>query len=281
MIYAIEKAPTKRRLVSTTWILLTLALALFPTSPAPASDWPDWEIAFVAHRGGIAPGYPENTLRAYRQAIECGAQAIEIDLRGTRDGEIVIMHDETVDRTTNGRGKTTDLTLAELRTLDAGNGERIPTYEEVLKLVAGTGVTLLLDIKESPGLDKARVVRLTEKHHAVLNVIVGPRNLEDLHTFRTLNPNLRTLGFIRGKDDIEPFVRAGVDIIRLWPPWIYADPALIGKVHAFGKPVWTTAGEAQRDELEKLIKFGVNGVLTDFPEIMNSLLEEIREKRGW
>jgi glycerophosphoryl diester phosphodiesterase len=260
-------------------ILLLLILSLFPTLPAPAADWPEWEIAFVAHRGGIVPGFPENTLRAYRQAIKCGARAIEIDLRGTGDGEIVIMHDETVDRTTNGRGKTTDLTLAELRRLDAGRGERIPTYKEVLQLVAGTGVTLLLDIKESPGLDKARVVRLTEKHHAVLNVIVGPRNLEDLGAFRALNPNLRTLGFIRGTDDIEPFVRAGVDIIRLWPQWIYADPTLIGKIHSLGKPVWTTAGDAPRDELEKLIRLGVNGILSDFPEIMNSLLGDIRKSR--
>ena len=173
-----------------------------------AGAWPRWSVAFIAHRG-LAPGYPENTLAAYREAIKLGAEALEIDLRGTKDGEVVILHDETLERTTDGTGKVTDKTLAELKRLDAGKGERIPTYEEVLQLVNGTGVKLLLDIKESPVLDKKRIVDLTEKHNAVLNVIVGPRNLADLRTFRSLNPNLRTLGFIAKTDDIEPFAQAG------------------------------------------------------------------------
>jgi glycerophosphoryl diester phosphodiesterase len=260
--------------------LLTIWMSPTKASEIVGADWPEWRVASIAHRGGIVPGVPENTLAAFREAINYGAHAIEIDLRGTRDGEVVIMHDETVDRTTNGRGRVTDQTLAELKMLDAGRGERIPTYEEVLQLVVGTGVTLLLDIKKSPVLDRTRVVRLTEKHNAVLNVIVGPRDLEDLWAFRALNPNLRTLGFIRGVEDIEPFVDAGVDNIRLWPRWIYEDPDLVDRLHQLGKPVWTTAGNAPRDELEKLIKLGVNGILSDRPEQMNLLLSDIAESHG-
>ena len=137
--------------------------------------------------------------------------------------------------------------------------------------MVGTGVTVLLDIKTSPVLNKSKVVRLTEKHNAVLNVIVGARNLEDLRAFKTLNPNLRTLGFIRRIEDIEPFVRAGVDIIRLWPEWIRKEPGLIERVHRLGKPVWTTAGSASREELEEFIQLGVNGILSDIPSLVNSL----------
>jgi glycerophosphoryl diester phosphodiesterase len=262
-------------------ILLTLGSMLAASPPAAASEWPDWTVAFVAHRGGIVPGHPENTVAAFRQAIKYGAEVIEIDLRGTKDGEVVILHDETLDRTTNGKGKVTDHTLAELKKLDAGAGQRIPTYEEVLQLVAGTGVKLLLDIKESPVLDKRKIVRLTEKYNAALNVIVGPRNLDDLRAFRALNPNLRTLGFIRNVEDIEPFAQAGVDIIRLWPKWIYANPELVKKVHQIGKPVWTTANDAPREELEKLIKLGVNGILSDLPEVMNRLLADVKRARGF
>ncbi len=226
------------------------------------------KVAFVAHRGGIVKGYPENTIAAYRRAVSLGVHAIEIDLRGTSDGEIVIMHDETLDRTTNGKGKVSDHTLAELRKLDAGGGERIPTYEEVLKIVAGTGVQLLLDIKEGRSLDKDKVVRLTERHHAVLNVIVGPRSLDDLRAFQSLNPNLRTLGFVPALASIEPFVAAGVGIVRLWPDWIKADPGLVDRVHALGRPVWVTAGDAPRGDLEKLVSLGVDGILSDFPEMM-------------
>jgi glycerophosphoryl diester phosphodiesterase len=262
-------------------VFLALAPMLAAAPSAAAADWPDWSIVFVAHRGGIVPGFPENTLSAYRQAIKHGAEVIEIDLRGTKDGEVVILHDETLDRTTNGKGKVTELTLVELKKLDAGAGERIPTYEEVLQLVAGTGVKLLLDIKESPVLDKRKVVRLTEKYNATLNVIVGPRNLDDLRAFRALNPNLRTLGFIKNIEDMEPFAQAGIDIIRLWPKWIYAEPALVKKAHQLGRPVWTTANDAPRDELEKLVKLGVNAILSDLPEVMNTMLADMKKTRGF
>src|SRR4029453_16996566 len=138
-------------------IFLTLAPILAAASSAAGRDWPEWNVAFVAHRGGIVPGYPENTLVAFRQAVKHGAEVIEVDLRATKDGEVVIMHDETLDRTTNGNGKVIDYTLAELKKLDAGGGERIPTYEEGLRLVAGSGGQLLLDIQESPVLDKRKV----------------------------------------------------------------------------------------------------------------------------
>lgn len=263
----------KKAIYIIAFILSITATSVF-ASRLEASDWLSRSVVFVAHRGGIVPGYPENTLLAYRQAIALGVHAIEIDLRGTNDGEVVIMHDETVDRTTDGSGKVSDLTLAELRALDAGSGERVPTYEEVLRLVAGTGVTLLLDIKQSRVLDKEKVVRLTENHNAVLNVIVGARSLEDLRAFRILNPNLRTLGFIPSVDDIESFVGAGVDIVRLWPKWIYADNDLVKKVHNLGRPVWTTAGDANRDELGDLVKLGVNGILSDSPILVRSLTRD-------
>ncbi len=244
-----------------------------------ASAWPEWSVVFVAHRGGIVPGYPENTLAAFRQAIQQGAEVIEIDLRGTRDGEIVVIHDETLDRTTNGKGPVSDRTLSELRQLDAGQGERIPTYEELLRLVDDTGVQLLLDIKQSPVLDRRKVVRLTRQYHATLNVIVGPRSVEDLRAFRALDPNLRTLGFIETVEDIEPFVQAGVDMIRLWPEWIDGDPDLVKKVQRLGRPVWTTAGAMRRQELERLVKLGVNGILSDLPAEMSALRAAMAKAR--
>jgi len=253
--------------------LAPLALLLWAAF-ACASEGPEWSVVNVAHRGGIAPGQPENTLGAFRRAIAAGADAIEIDLRGTKDGRVVVLHDETLDRTTDGTGPVTDYALSDLRRLDAGDGARIPTYEEVLELVSGTGVHLLLDIKVSPALDKRRVVRLTERHGAVLDVIVGVRTLDDLREFRSLNPNLRTLGFVSSVEDVDPFLAAGVDIIRLWPEWIDAEPDAVERVHRRGRPVWTTAGDRRREGLEELIALGVNGVLTDRPDVLATLLAE-------
>jgi glycerophosphoryl diester phosphodiesterase len=262
-------------------VVLAIASGLASTATVQAApDSPGSDIVLVAHRGAVGQGQPENTLAAFRQAIASGAEAIEIDLRGTKDGEIVVIHDAKVDRTTNGSGAVADQTLAQLRQLDAGRGERIPTYREVLQLVSGTGIVLLLDIKKGGVLDRRQVIRLTEEHDMVANVIVGPRNLDDLRAFREFNPDLRTIGFVDEIEDIAPFVQAGADIIRLWPEWIYANPALVARVHELGRQAWTIAGDAPRIELEKLIRLGVRGILVDQPAVMNELLAEMNRNRG-
>jgi len=262
-------------------VVLAIASGLASTPAVQAApDSPGPNVVFVAHRGAVGHGQPENTLAAFRQAIASGAEAIEIDLRGTKDGKIVVMHDATVDRTTNGRGAVADKSLDELKELDAGDGERIPTYKEVLQLVSGIGIVLLLDIKKGGVLDRQKVIRVTEDHNAIANVIVGSRSLEDLRAFRALSPDVRTLGFVDEIEDIAPFVQAGADIIRLWPEWIYANPGLVGSVHELGKHVWTTAGDAPRSELEKLVQLGVRGILVDQPAVMNELLADMRKNRG-
>jgi glycerophosphoryl diester phosphodiesterase len=263
----------------------------------------DWDVVVVAHRGMVS-GFPENTLAAFRQAIVMGFSAIEIDLRATADGHIVVMHDDSVDRTTSGRGKVSELTLADIRSLDAGRhagpefaDQKVPTFREVLETVRDSGTKLVLDIKPGPLLDHDRIVRLTEEYGATLDVIVGPRSLADLHDFKRLNPNLRTLGLVPGEefappdhDAVEEFARSGADIIRLWPPWILADrdhspgskasSGLIERMHQLGKPVWTTADVLYRDinpeqpgeDLAELVRLGVNGILTDVPELLRDLL---------
>ncbi len=278
---------------------LTLATALPAASQdgIPLTELPGWDIALVAHRG-LAPDLPENTMAAFRDVVARGVKVIEIDLRGTADGEVVIMHDETVDRTTDGSGDVTALTLAEIKSLDAGSwagaehaGETVPTFEEAIAFAQDNGVMLLLDIKQSDMLDRRRVVDITEAHNATLNVIVGVRSLDDLAEFRAYNPNLRTLGFIPNPDAIDAFAGAGVEIIRLWPEWIRGEdsenrgpiPAdcagvencLVKRVQAHGRPVWTTAGTADRAELIGLIEAGVNGILTDVPDTLSQLLADI------
>lgn len=249
---------------------LVLATAVVGAAPGLAGVRHD-RVVLLAHRGGIDDGIPENTLAAFRHAIARGADGIEIDLRGTRDGQIVVVHDATVDRTTNGRGRVAAKSLVELQALDAGRGERIPTCDEVLRLVAGTDVLLLLDIKQDPALDRQRVARLIEQRDAAGNVVVGVRTLADLRLFQAQNPGLRTLGFVGQIEDIGLFVQAGVDIIRLRSKWIGADPGLIGRVKKLGKPVWVLAGDASRADLERLIALGADGIISDLPDVIHEL----------
>lgn len=113
---------------------------------------------YVAAHRGWSEKYPENTMTAFRKAIEVGVDQIETDIRITKDGELVCIHDETVDRTTNGSGRVCDFTLAELRELDAGirkgeefAGERIPTFIEFMELVKDhPTMTLDIELKERP-----------------------------------------------------------------------------------------------------------------------------------
>ncbi|MBQ9745400.1 MAG: glycerophosphoryl diester phosphodiesterase [Clostridia bacterium] len=110
----------------------------------------------AAHRG-FSEKYQENTMEAFRAAISAGVDEIETDVRMSADGELVLIHDDAVDRTTDGTGKICDLTLAEIRALDAGvkkgeafAGERVPMLRELLELVKNSGVTLDIELKEYP-----------------------------------------------------------------------------------------------------------------------------------
>jgi glycerophosphoryl diester phosphodiesterase len=109
----------------------------------------------IAHRGGRKTT-PENTLASFKHAIESGADGIELDIHKCKSGELVVIHDETVNRTSNGKGFVKDMTLAELQKLDAGSwfnekfkGEKFPTLKEVFDLVDGKGI-INIEIKNSP-----------------------------------------------------------------------------------------------------------------------------------
>ncbi len=100
----------------------------------------------MGHRGSPADE-PENTLRSFRRALAVGVAAVEMDVQLTKDGRLAVIHDETLDRTTNGRGPVRDFTLAELKKLDAGRGETVPSLEEVFDLVQGKA-DLVVELKQ-------------------------------------------------------------------------------------------------------------------------------------
>jgi glycerophosphoryl diester phosphodiesterase len=101
----------------------------------------------IGHRGAAALE-PENTLLSISRAAEIGVSAVEIDVRMTRDGEVVVIHDETVDRTTNGTGRVNSLNVQQIKELDAGKGEKVPTLQEVLDFTRNT-ITVFIELKEA------------------------------------------------------------------------------------------------------------------------------------
>lgn len=149
----------------------------------------------IAHRGahrGQSADIPENTLAALQKAAELGADRLEMDVQMTRDGVLVVIHDETVDRTTDGSGRVAELTLAEIRTLDAGNGEQVPTFEAVIDLAKAAGLPIMPEAKSPqlyPGLEERMVQQIVEAGYAD-RTIIQSFDAATLESIRTLNPNI-------------------------------------------------------------------------------------------
>ena len=169
----------------------------------------------IAHRGASTER-PECTMSAIQRAIEVGATAVEVDVRTSRDGQLFILHDSTLDRTTSGRGPASALTLPELQQLDAGswfgaayNGERIPSLVESARACKGK-IDLLLDLKEQGGDYDHQVVSVIREHGDPSKTIVGVRSVAQAERFRKLLPKARQLALIPSVDAIEDFAKAKV-----------------------------------------------------------------------
>jgi glycerophosphoryl diester phosphodiesterase len=214
----------------------------------------------IGHRGAMGIE-PENTLRSFVRAEQEGLDVIELDLHLSKDGALVVMHDAEVDRTTDGTGRIGDFTLAELRELDAGQGERIPTFEEVLDAVAAP---LQAEIKDTAAAQAlADVLRRRE---LLDRVDVISFHAEALAEVRRLLPDVRTalVASRYGLDVIDraQAVRAGMLVLNVRRLTL----ELVERAHDAGLRVvgWTVN---TRDHLTLARGLGLDGGTTDFPEI--------------
>jgi glycerophosphoryl diester phosphodiesterase len=248
-----------------------------------------------AHRGG-AGLWPENTLEAFAGAIELGCSHLETDLRMSRDGEIVIMHDAVLDRTTDGTGPVWARTLAELRHLDAGyrfspdgktfprrgQGLSIPTFAELV--AAAPGVCFNVEIKERGPFDLPRaLLAFIEQHDIADRIIVAAEQHELVRDFRHLSAGriatsasrreclqfwfgsrLQVTGFLRlPYQALQIPVRAGGKEILT--------PRLLDAAHREGLAVhvWTIDDAA---EMRRLLDLGVDGLMSDYPDRLRAVV---------
>jgi len=218
----------------------------------------------ISHRACMLE-CPENTVSAIAWAAKTGADFIEIDLRASRDGELVVIHDKTVKRTTNGLGRVKNLDLKELVSLDAGKGERIPTMDEAFAATRKTQLGLLLDLKDVKGIDPEVVYAALVRHNLQQRVVIGARSVDQLIAFKALDPDLTTMAFTKRLGLIPRYIDNGVDIVRLWARWVKAEPKLISQIRGAGRQVWVTTGMLRGPELASLIKSDVQGLITDYP----------------
>lgn len=194
------------------------------------------------HRGNPAE-HPENTLASFRSAVDLGVDMIECDVHLSADDELIVIHDHTLDRTTSGTGLVHQHTLAELRELDAGEGERLPVLAEVCELARGR-VGLCVEIKQVPipyrGLEERLVRQLLELEMLDQTAVISFHHA-CVKRLKELEPRL-TVGVLEGARPIDPvgMMRgAGADIFA--PHYGVMDPQLVEEVHAAGGAVavWT------------------------------------------
>ena len=235
----------------------------------------------IAHRGDSAHA-PENTISAFKLAMQKGAQAIEFDVKLSKDRQVIVIHDQTVDRTTDGHGDVRQLPLEELQKLEAGirfgekfPHERIPNLEEVFASI-GTGIHMNIELTNyatpHDGLveEVAKLVKKYQMQEQILFSSFFPNNLKKA---MQLLPDVpcgllawtglagfpaRNWGWKQGLFALHPF-RDDVDV------------KLVNRIHKAGRRlhVWTVN---EKSEMEKLFEFGVDGIFTDDPGMLNQVL---------
>lgn len=234
----------------------------------------------VAHRGSSIDR-PENTRASTLRAIEVGATAVEVDVRSTRDGVLVLSHDADVNRISDGTGRIADLTWAELRRLDVGEkfgpqfaGERIPSLAEILELCRGR-IDVLLDLKEQGDAFAEQVAETVRKHGESRRTIVGVRSVDQAQRFRQLLPDAEQIGLIGVPDEIEAYAAAGVETIRLWPKWL-SDVSLVERVRKAGKQLHLNGTTGDVADLSPLLAHQPESISGDDPARIAAALQELR-----
>ncbi|WP_404406255.1 glycerophosphodiester phosphodiesterase [Jeotgalibacillus malaysiensis] len=228
---------------------------------------------YYAHRGASTM-CPENTMAAFRQALREKADGIEIDVQLSKDGEAVVIHDETVDRTTDGTGAVKDLTVLELKQLDAGSwynqackDETIPLLEEVLKWISRTDLKLNIELKTDresyPGIEQV-VIDAVKRHELKERVVLSSFNLETLRRVREISQSVSIAVLVW--DNVNGIVKCarhlGADAIHARPGFMHTAESL--RAEAAGLPIRLyTINEPE--DLKGIAPGFIDAVFTDSP----------------
>jgi glycerophosphoryl diester phosphodiesterase len=219
----------------------------------------------VGHRGAMGLE-PENTLRSFLRAEQEGVDEIELDLWLSKDGQLVILHDGNVERTTNGTGDVAGMTLAEIKQLDAGLGEAVPTFDEVLDVVT---LPIQAEIKT---MDAARAAIATIRDRGLLDrVTVTSFQADVLSVAKDYLPEVRTGLIYSGApaESVEAATSLGASIVC--PGIGKLGPELVERAHQAGLGVFTWPVN-DVDVLAKARELGVDGITTDYPDAIRGAL---------
>jgi glycerophosphoryl diester phosphodiesterase len=244
-------------------------------------------VQIVAHRGSSG-NCPENTLPAFAEAVRAKADIIELDVHLSKDGQLIVMHDETVDRTTNGKGQICDKTLAELKELNAGSwfseefsATKVPTLKEVLNLLAAKNYRGILTIElktdhfSYEGIEQ-KVSDLLMSQEWPFTHWYCSFNIDSLDRLHEIEPQA-TFDFIMGISEEKPplaLARPYIEGIHPGYEWVKKHEAEIANYPIAVRP-WTVDSEA---EIRHCLAIGVTGIITNFPERVREIQRKFQEE---
>lgn len=241
------------------------------------------KIKIIAHRGASAYA-PENTMAAFRKAIDMEAEGIELDVHLTKDGHVVVIHDEKEDRTSNGSGMISDMTLEEVKQLDFGSwfsdefaGEKIPTLEEVLELLKGWSGLLNIELKilkagMYEGLEQ-KVVDLVKSYDMLENTIISSFNHYSLATVKKIEPRMK-IGLLYSSGIYEPWnYAATLNADAIHPHYFSIVPELVEICHAHNIQVNPYTID-DPEHILYMLKAKVDGIITNVPDVAKKLRDQ-------
>lgn len=224
----------------------------------------------IGHRG--AAGYePENTLRSFEKAIILGVDMIEIDVRRCKSGELVIMHDDSINRTTNGKGKISELDLDSLQKLDAGKGEHIPTLTETIQFI-NRRAKVDIEIKEDNiATDVAKIINsFISQGWQNSDFLVTSRITTEVQTFRKINPSITIGVIIHRADKIPTELAQSLKAEFIFLPEIRATKRTIHRLQSLGfkVSVYTHVALNYFLQLHSLKRNGIDAITSNKPDLI-------------
>lgn len=229
-----------------------------------------------AHRGASGT-HPENTMAAFKAALELGAGGIELDVQMTKDGELVIIHDETVNRTTNGQGAIEEMTAKQVKSLDAGSwfhekfsGEKVPTLDQFFTWASKNKLQINIELKTNKvpyhGIEQL-LLEIIEKHRMKGRVIVSSFNINSLKHIIELDPYIAVAGLVwkTPQDAVTIAKQLGLTALHTQVPFALSEYGQEAVNSGMLLRLYTIN---EVEEWEKVKKCGipVEGIITDYPE---------------
>ncbi len=259
------------------------------------------DFQIIGHRG-VPCDAPENTLVGFRRALELELTHIEFDLRLTSDGHVILMHDSTVDRTTDGKGEVANLSLQEIKTLDCGawfdptrfKGETVPTLREVFALLADTDLHLVLEIKETirPQFISRQIIHLIKEFGLVKRSSITSFHWNPLSQVKECQPDISIQALVIFEDhsfsyddsvepiryrNVEELLQdsrvSGTDVICPHASAVNEDMVQLLHERGFQVRVWGAQTNCEK-EIGNMLKSGIDGMTADHPEFVRKIYQQ-------